>query len=320
MKTNKQFISVDWGTTNFRLRLVDRETEDILFDYKTDHGILKTYDEFLQQDTLSQTDYFADHLRKIIVDIPHDISHLPILLSGMASSTIGLRELPYAEFPFSKTGESLIWENVELNNEMNLILVSGVKSNSGMIRGEEIQAIGLAEFMNHDGRSILVLPGTHSKHMTFENGAFTKLRNYMTGELFDVLSQHSILAKSVEPGKLDDSLKAQFLRAVNASIEGELSANLLSVRANDVIHNMSANQNYYYLSGLVIGAELRDFVGSDDFVYLAASEPLFSLYKLALEHIGSKEKVGFFDDAMSDQALVKGHVKILRQFEKARQE
>jgi 2-dehydro-3-deoxygalactonokinase len=315
MITNKKFLSVDWGTTNFRLRLVDRESENILIDYKSDDGILKTYDDFVNQITLGQQEYFINHLRAIILNIPHDVMQHPILLSGMASSSIGLKELPYAEFPFDKSGESLIFEKLHLDNELNIILVSGVKSNTGMMRGEEIQAIGLAEFMKDDKRGVLVLPGTHSKHMIYENGIFTELRNYMTGELFDVLTQNSILAKSVEKSNFDDKVKSHFLRGLDIGGQGDLSAHLLSVRANDVIHKIAASHNYHFLSGVIIGAELKDIISSEDYVYLAANEPLFSIYKTALTHIGNGGKLSFFDGDVSDQALIKGQLKILRKYE-----
>ncbi len=316
MNTNKQFISIDWGTTNFRCRLVERDSGNILRDYTSDQGILKTYDAFLKQDALSQIDYFADYLRSTITNIQQDIIHLPILLSGMASSTIGLKELPYAEFPIHTSGESLKWEKVDVTNELDLILISGVKSNTGMMRGEEIQAIGLAEFMNHNEKSILVLPGTHSKHMTYENGVFTELRNYMTGELFDVLSDKSILAKSVQKSDMDDLGKSHFLHGLDKGVKENLSANLLTVRANDVIYSMPSQQNYHFLSGLIIGSEIKDFVGGTEKLYLAANEPLFSVYKLALEHICSHDCLSFFDEAISDQALIKGQLKVLRQYER----
>ena len=315
-KVNHQFISIDWGTTNFRLRLVDRASVSIISDYKSDRGILKTYDQYNAQNEISQTDFFADIILKAVTDISHDLACLPIVLSGMASSSIGLQELPYADFPFKEDGTSLTREVPSLKNGLTIILVSGVRSDTGMIRGEEIQAIGLAEYMIGEEESgILILPGTHSKHMTYDKGIFSDLKNYMTGELFDVLSQKSILAKSVRKSDMTDAYNKSFITGLDIGAKGDLNTHLLSVRANDVIHHTDAHENYFYLSGLLIGDELKKLNHQSETIYLSASQPLFNLYKLALEHLYPAKNLTYFDQDISDEALIRGQLKILKQYE-----
>ena len=315
MKSSKcHFVSVDWGTTNFRLRLADRTSGEIIQEFKSDQGVLKVYDKFVKQQEISQKDFFASYLLTTLSGFYIETLDLPIVLSGMASSTIGLQELPYAEFPFDQEGDSLKWIKSTLHNGLKIILVSGVRSDTGMIRGEEIQAIGLAKHITNEADNVLILPGTHSKHMIFTNKTFSGLRNYMTGELFEVLSSKSILAKSVQKSTMNSYCKNQFLVGLEQGIKGSLGANLLSVRANQVLHDMHPSENYFFLSGLLIGEELKD-LGDKVNVYLSATEPLYSLYKIALQHVLPTEKLFFFDENITDSAVILGHIKILKQVE-----
>ena len=116
----------------------------------------------------------------------------------MASANIGMCELAYAEMPLQSDGSNLLWKEIFLAPKQQLLLISGAKGKNGMMRGEEIQAIGLADQLENSGGGILILPGTHSKHLRYENKAFTDLKTFMTGELFAVLCKHSILENNVK--------------------------------------------------------------------------------------------------------------------------
>src|SRR5690349_24776620 len=63
-----------------------------------------------------------------------------------------------------------------------------------VMRGEETQLLGVTE---SDFTGLVCIPGTHSKWIGIEAGHVTAFTTYMTGELFSVVSQHSILAHAV---------------------------------------------------------------------------------------------------------------------------
>ena len=191
----KYFISCDWGTSNFRLRLVETESLNVLDEHATDQGVKRVFEKFLEQDILNQKQFFTDYLVRQTQNLPLNHQKHLVVLSGMGSSSIGLHELPYAEMPIAMDGKSLLWENLYLDFvDLNLLLISGVKTKTGMMRGEEIQAIGLEDELRQFDSGILILPGTHCKHMYYQSGIISGLRNYMTGELFEVLSSKSILS------------------------------------------------------------------------------------------------------------------------------
>ena len=93
-----RFISGDWGTSRLRLRLVRREPFEILETIETEEGIAAVHDRWRATKD-SRENYFETILRKQVAEFRVGGNDLPIVLSGMASSTIGWRELPYGSLP-----------------------------------------------------------------------------------------------------------------------------------------------------------------------------------------------------------------------------
>ncbi len=311
----KYFISCDWGTSNFRLRLVETETLKVISEKKTDQGIKTLYEEFKTSKSLSQKVFFANYLKNKITELPVEHQNHIILMAGMASSNIGLQNLNYADFPFNLDGSSLTWKYLETENKLNILLISGVKCASGMMRGEEIQAVGLEEYLIQNKKGILLLPGTHSKHIRYEKEKFVSLKNFMTGELFDLLSNKSILSNSVLDNSWSSTNEVEFKKGVLLGKQNKLTANLFNVRVRDVLENMQKEENYYYLSGMLIGDELSYLQEENSKVILAAPKPLFDMYKIALEMILTHEQLIFLDDKTLKKALLKGQRKILKLYE-----
>jgi len=306
------FISCDWGTTNFRLKVVEYNSLVVIAERKSASGIKQVYEQYLQQKRDTQQSFFTHFLEKQIRQLPTSFQAYPLVLSGMASSTIGMLELPYAPFPITKDGSSLLWKQLQLEYGNTLVLISGIKGDGGMMRGEEVQAIGIAELLPATASGTLILPGTHSKHISYSNQAFSSLTNFMTGELFEVLSTKSILANSVESGVLTTATEAAFRAGLQLGFNDQLSANLLMVRAKDVIHQTPKKENHYFLSGLLIGDELSYLKGTEDAIFLAAGNTIFQLYQMALTTLFDRNQLTFFDGAATEQALLIGQRKILK--------
>src|SRR5665647_430611 len=110
----KFFFSCDWGTSTFRLRLVNAEDARVLSAIKTDHGIAAAFKCWKQtnKDEKNRIAYYQTYLfeqvKKITTSFHHTFHNTPIILSGMASSSIGMLELPYKDLPFQCNGSDLI--------------------------------------------------------------------------------------------------------------------------------------------------------------------------------------------------------------------
>ncbi len=308
----EKFISCDWGTSNFRLRLVDTHSLRVISEIGTDLGIKKCYQLFTAQSVRYQESHFADYLLAQLGKWGlNGLEDYHLVASGMLSSSIGMRELEYCQLPLAFSGEDLISKWISINNKLNLLLITGARTDSDVMRGEEIQAIGLSDYLPRDEKGVLLLPGTHSKHIHFDAGRYIDFTTYMTGELFEVLGKHSILSASVEEAGWNPSFEDIFVEGVKKGVANQQMASLFSIRANSLIHKISSRENYFYLSGLLIGSELGHLKEKNETVYLAVAGIQNELYQLALKSFLPLERIVCFDPQIIETALLVGQRKIL---------
>ena len=248
------------------------------------------------------------------------LDSLPIVISGMASSTIGIRELRYADIPYPASGSAAITEWIPAAGALKqpVLLVSGVRTADDVMRGEETQLIGLLELINIDTSKsqLFIFPGTHSKHIDFEDGQMTGFNTYMTGELFALISKQSILANSIAANKkLPDghSKFTAFRQGVLFSMNNNLLHTLFTVRTNQLFQQLKLEENYYYLSGLIVGAELTALQPKKNMqLVLAGEAALVDLYKGALETLGLDKDLVTVPGDMMDKALIAGQRQLLK--------
>jgi 2-dehydro-3-deoxygalactonokinase len=134
-----------------------------------------------------------------------------------------------------------------------------------VMRGEETQIVGaLARRPELVTRSVIVLPGTHSKWARIIDGRVTNFTTYMTGELFAMLRAHSILGRApaasrdvssdASRAELDDAFE-RGVRAAQRSSRG-VAPLLFSTRALVLTNRLAGGASLHYLSGLLIGDEV----------------------------------------------------------------
>lgn len=312
MQMPNQFISIDWGTSRFRARLVNTQALEVQNTIETSNGIKQVYEAFQTQNELSRKDFFGVRLLELIS--PIDPTEIPIVASGMISSSIGMKELPYADFALSGKGRNLKYEHFKLQSQRDLIIVSGAKDSHGFMRGEESQAVGLSHLLDNNQKCILILAGTHSKHLTYQEGKFTRMKNFMTGELFRILSNTSILQYSVSPSSFDKKHKTIFLEGVKIGIEENLTASLLAVRYRDLIDTVDHNENYFYLSGLLIGNEISYLRENRLPIYIGATNQLTELYQIALASLDPNAKVHPISKVDYDNSCIVTHSYIVENY------
>ena len=155
-----------------------------------------------------------------------------------------------------------------------------------VMRGEEVQIFG-AIALTGVRSGLFVLPGTHNKWARVKDGRVTGFRTFMTGEFYALLSQHSILARTIDAAALFD--EAAFLSGVAQADNGEgLLHNAFGARTLSLFERMSAGELASYLSGLLIGEELRtQSVRANGEVVLIGSPALTQRYALALRSLGT---------------------------------
>jgi 2-keto-3-deoxy-galactonokinase len=188
---------------------------------------------------------------------------LPVIACGMVGSAQGWREAAYCETPanVANLGNSL--QTVVSLRGTRVHIVPGVIQRSrlpNVMRGEETQVLGVLQNLPIEaGADLLIgLPGSHSKWVDVVDGCITHFDTFMTGEVFAVLSEHSILGRTLKQGAPFDALAFDRGVQVAQSADGELGvlSTLFSARTLGLTGELSPTAQADYLSGLMIGHEL----------------------------------------------------------------
>lgn len=248
------------------------------------------------------------------------LTGVPLVISGMASSSIGMKSLPYQELPLALDGSNILYHysKAAKTGDHAVLLISGVKSESDVMRGEETQLIGcIDDNSNNDGEQLYIFPGTHSKHIFIKDGHATDFRTYMTGELFALLSEQSILSSTVEK---KENTSTDALTSFKLGVKDSVGSNLLNacfkVRTNSLFDKLSKTENYDYLSGLLIGSELQELQPAHNRptynrISLCCGSRLKLYYETALGVLGLSSKLFIFNAQSMDEAVIRGQRKIL---------
>jgi len=317
----QQFISCDWGTSNFRLRLVGAENLAVIAECSAPTGIAMINNEWQEKhsNNYSRESFYLRFLAGLLKawnDYDQDPS-VSVVISGMATSNIGIRSLEYSQLPFPTNGSTANASWIEGGNILDqpLLLISGLRSEDDVMRGEETQVAGLAGLMDlvNDQKYLFILPGTHSKHICVHEGSITSFRTYMTGELFSLISEHSIIKNSIsKPAQVKGGNMDAFRKGVRAAIGHPMLHSVFTVRTNQLFERMSSHENYQYLSGLLIGAELSaaDLTGLN--LVLAGEGNLLSLYKEALDELKLTARLTVVPAELFANPLVAGQYEIFK--------
>ena len=216
------------------------------------------------------------------------------LIAGMAGSRQGWREAPYCVCP---AGFADIAGQLEWIEPGRIGIVPGVSFEKNgvpdVMRGEETQVFGALLLLDLTNTR-LVLPGTHSKWVNVATRRITDFSTWMTGEFYAVLRQHSILARTLPASDSEHDDSAFELGVAYALHSQSLLNTAFSVRTLSLFERMPGDALPSYLSGLVIGEELKaQALQRGDAVVVIGTEPLTARYEQALAQMGvSVRRVG----------------------------
>jgi len=237
------WIAVDWGTSNLRAWAMDG-AGTILAEATSDDGMGK----------LARADFEPALLR--LVGPWLAAGPVPIVACGMVGSRQGWCQAPYRAVPCTPLDAAAQVIAPATDPRLQVHIAPGLKqaSPADVMRGEETQIAGALRLMpNYDG--IFCLPGTHSKWVQISAGEVVSFQTFMTGELFALLSEHSVLRHGMQDGGWDD---AAFDTGISDAISRpeRIAARLFALRAEGLIAGLSPVAAKSRLSGLLIGIEL----------------------------------------------------------------
>ena len=256
-------IAVDWGTSSFRAYRLDAHGA-ILEARSAGKGIMAV----------------PPGPRVLEDEIGDWLEDVPVVMSGMVGARQGWVEVPYVECPaglddLSRSAKKVRW------GARSAWIVPGVSCRNAVpdvMRGEEVQVLGAGQ------EGLICLPGTHSKWVQVRGGRIERFSTSMTGEVFAVLKQHSILGRMMEAGAPRPDA---FQEGVHRSgEEGGLLHHLFGVRSRGLMGELVPAASASYLSGLLIGHELRMF--RQESFSLLGDPALVALYQQAAAQLGMK--------------------------------
>lgn len=263
-------IAVDWGTTNRRAYVIrsDGRCIDSVSDAK---GVLSIPAGGFEAELEALRAQFGSG---------------PMVLAGMVGSNRGWKEVPY--LPCPANFEALRKALYPVDGP-NAVLVPGLSCIDGrrgdVMRGEELQILGAVQARLCPPDALVCHPGTHAKWARLEGGYLTGFRSVMTGEVFSLLREHSILSPQLQ-GEV--RIDADFAAGVeSARARGGLTAELFSVRAGALL-GLRPHEAASFVSGLLIGGDVLtglEFVGDGEIV-LMGDPTLTGLYAAALDIAG----------------------------------
>jgi 2-dehydro-3-deoxygalactonokinase len=278
---------VDWGTSSLRGALLDGAGE-VIEERSFARGILSVapggfpavFDEC-----------FGDWMK---------MPAILCLMAGMVGSQQGWREAAYCPCPagFAEVASQLLWlESGRMAivpglscAQPGLADVEHLQTIPDVMRGEETQVLGALQLLGLRD-ALMVLPGTHSKWVTVQGGRIQSFATFMTGEFFALLKQHSILARTL-PATAGEPDEAAFELGVQIALRGQsLLQTAFSARTLALFERLAPPQRHDYLSGLLIGEELRTQTPSTSLpVVLIGADALTRRYQnaLALKHVAAQ--------------------------------
>jgi len=270
------YVAVDWGTSSFRLWLMDRAGH-VLGERRSQEGMMAA-------GKLGFAMVLQSHLAAVGA-----ANDLPVIICGMAGARQGWVEAGYIDTPARLA--TVLERAVAVPGEARDVrILPGIAQRDpdapDVMRGEETQLLG-ALGMDAADDAVVCIPGTHSKWAVVKGGTVERFATFMTGELFSVVSRETILSHAVANAEEAKDFGA-FESAVVAAFDAPaLAANLLfQVRSRQLLYGGSASAARERISGTLIGLELAAGLAGDrpgSGIALVASGRLQLLYRLAFE-------------------------------------
>ncbi|MFJ2430196.1 2-dehydro-3-deoxygalactonokinase [Pseudomonas sp. NPDC087804] len=310
-----QLIALDWGTTS--LRAYKLAADGVVLEQRSlSSGIMQLPKTPRINNGRECADGFELAFDEACGDWLDAQPDLPVIACGMVGSAQGWREAAYCETPanVANLGNSL--QTVISIRGTVVHIVPGVIQRSrlpNVMRGEETQVLGVLQNLPVEaGADLLIgLPGSHSKWVDVVDGCITRFDTFMTGEVFAVLSEHSILGRTQQVSATFDAQAFDRGVQIAQSADGELGvlSTLFSARTLGLTGELSPTAQADYLSGLMIGHELAALASAQrrrrnnpnlPSIILIGNAQLCARYRRALD------ACGFAKVTLAEQATERG--------------
>lgn len=323
-------ILIDSGTTNTRIRLLEEDRTEILDIEKIQVGVRNTA---IDGDNRKLKSHLQDGIKRILTRNRLDTTEIKyIVASGMITSNLGIYEVPHITGPaqiedFSK--ESKVIKMKEFF-DTTWVFTPGLKNNIkspehenldrinefDIMRGEEVETIGLLEQFDVKGNGVVVLPGSHTKFIFInKEKALEYCLSTLGGETIFAIQRGTILADSLQ----DDLVKAldenYLTKGFEAAKTYGLTRSFYHIRLLQMFSGLTENEIANYFVGSVLHDDLKSLESSIDeneikWAIIGGSSHLRSAFTHLLQRKYTDWNVMKATDEEMERALVLGPHKI----------
>ena len=253
----KKIVTIDAGTSNLRIRIV--EGKNIIFERKENYGVKIGKEKFENE--------LYKLLKECIKENGIEKEEIEcIIASGMITSALGLLEIEHLHVPVSLEKFSKNIKKIKFF-EFEIHLITGIKvekkyfreehlKSIDVIRGEEVEVFGILEEIKVEEPTLVILPGSHNKFIEVSDGNIVDLLTTMSGEIYDVMTRYTILKTSVDE-KFADKIEKKYLSLGNrAGRKYGINQGSFMLRGLDLSEKLTINEKSNYLLGLVLSEDI----------------------------------------------------------------
>ena len=263
-------LVIDCGTTNLRVTLVDENNQpvDVI---KANGGVRHTAidgnNNRLKAMLKNGIDTLLERNGKTAEDVARCVAY------GMITSNMGLLEIPHLSAPAS-AAELRAGMQEKVFPEIApfpISFIPGVRNFAGavdlenfsmmdMMRGEEVEAVGLYSVLGLTGPAVFILPGSHNKFVAMaEGGKILGCMTSISGELLDSVTHHTILADAVNHSFVEPELYNSELACAGAleCAKSGLGRAAFAGRILQTLGGKPASAIQSYLLGAVLALDVQ---------------------------------------------------------------
>jgi len=304
----KYYITIDGGTTNTRVYLVE------------DSKITDTRKINVGSNNPDSKARLAQEIKEAIRSLlgSHSLSEKDIhriIASGMITSEFGLYKLDHMIAPVGihELHDGMAEVSLPDISSVPFVFLRGIKTvgdklyDFNMMRGEETELMGIAD--SKYGSCIYILPGSHSKIIRInENGEIFEFISTLTGEMIAALTKGTILSTCVDlNSKLCDE---GLFEGYDYAYEYGINEALLKTRTLANIMKKDSDYLYSFFLGVVLCDEIKATVKMAEKTVVISGRAEIKLAIATLLGKYSDKKVIALDKALVDSSTVRGAIKI----------
>lgn len=289
---SKVYLIIDCGTTNLRVTLLD-ENKNPVDTVKGEGGVRHTA---IDGHNGRLRTMLHDCMEQVLIRNGYTMADVErCVASGMITSNMGLLEIPHVVAPAGAAElraamQEKVFEDIA---PFPIAFIPGVRNFAGqvdlenfsemdMMRGEEVEAIGLYKLLAPKGAAMFVLPGSHNKFVAMDaQGRIMGCMTSISGELLDAVTHHTILADAVGHSFVAaDAYNAEMAKAgARESAVSGLGRAAFAGRILNTLGGKARSDIQSYLLGATLALDvqaMQAYIGDQENVeaYVAGKAPV----------------------------------------------